>query len=62
MMDRSKFTLIAWDPPGYGYSRAQERVYNKTVYADDADLAAAMMKVCFKFFLLLSFFCKYNYF
>lgn len=43
-MDRNKFTLIAWDPPGYGFSRAQERVYNKTVYADDAHLAAAMMK------------------
>lgn len=43
-MDKNKFTLIGWDPPGYGFSRAQERVYNKTVYADDAHLAAAMMK------------------
>ena len=44
-MDSKKLTLIAWDPPGYGYSRAQERNYVKTVYQDDAHLAAAMMEV-----------------
>lgn len=44
-LDPKKFTLIAWDPPGYGYSRAQERNYVKTVYVDDAHLAAAMMQV-----------------
>ena len=55
LIDNKNFTLIAWDPPGYGYSRAQERVYNKTVYADDAHLAAAMMKVRKAFFSKLKF-------
>jgi valacyclovir hydrolase len=44
--DKSKFTLIAWDPPGYGYSRPPARVYDKNVYKRDADIAALLMKVC----------------
>jgi valacyclovir hydrolase len=43
-LDPNKFTVIAWDPPGYGFSRAQERLYVKTVYQTDAELAAAMMQ------------------
>ncbi|RWS26616.1 valacyclovir hydrolase-like protein [Leptotrombidium deliense] len=43
-LDATKFTLIAWDPPGYGFSRPPERNYDKNVYRTDADLAAALMK------------------
>ncbi|CAG2182184.1 unnamed protein product, partial [Oppiella nova] len=35
--------MIAWDPPGYGYSRPPERAYGKDVYKNDADLAAELM-------------------
>src|SRR6266487_483429 len=42
--DKSKFTLIAWDPPGYGFSRPHERNYNPKLFENDADLAAMMMK------------------
>jgi len=43
--DRTIFTLIAWDPPGYGFSRPPARVYDKDVYKRDADLAAKLMTV-----------------
>jgi valacyclovir hydrolase len=43
--DRSIFTVIAWDPPGYGFSRPPVRVYDKDVYKRDADFAAKLMAV-----------------
>ncbi|KAI1294667.1 Valacyclovir hydrolase [Halotydeus destructor] len=44
-MNPREFTLIAWDPPGYGFSRPPERVYNGSqTFQDDADLAAALMQ------------------
>jgi valacyclovir hydrolase len=44
-MNRNKFTLIAWDPPGYGFSRPPERDYSlgMKLFQSDADLAAALM-------------------
>lgn len=51
-LDPSKFTLIAWDPPGYGFSRPPQRNYVKEVYSNDADTAAALMKV--KVFKIIS--------
>lgn len=44
-MSKSSFTLIAWDPPGYGFSRPPERVYKgKDTFYEDADLAAELMR------------------
>ncbi|CAG2109589.1 unnamed protein product, partial [Medioppia subpectinata] len=42
-MNREAFTLIAWDPPGYGYSRPPERDWND-YYRRDAKVAAQFMK------------------
>ncbi|KAG5887597.1 hypothetical protein JTB14_025756 [Gonioctena quinquepunctata] len=43
-LDRSKFTIIAWDPPGYGHSRPQERKFTTSFYEDDAVFAHELMK------------------
>src|SRR6218665_2642831 len=32
-----KFTMIAWDPPGYGFSRPPERVF-ENYFREDANL------------------------
>ena len=44
-LNQKLFTIIAWDPPGYGLSRPPARVYDKEVYKRDADLAAKLMQV-----------------
>lgn len=38
--------MIAWDPPGYGYSRPPERIdlYGPDIYTKDANLAAKLME------------------
>ena len=38
------FTLIAWDPPGYGLSRPPEKDFND-FYRKDAAIAAKLMEV-----------------
>lgn len=40
------FTIIAWDPPGQGFSRPPERDFKSgvQVYFNDADMGAALMK------------------
>ncbi|XP_067130955.1 valacyclovir hydrolase [Centruroides vittatus] len=43
-LDKSKFTLISWDPPGYGFSIPPERTFPRNFYQRDAHLAAALMK------------------
>lgn len=43
-LDKSKFTLISWDPPGYGYSRPPKRTFPRDFYHKDAHLVAALMK------------------
>ncbi|RWS02616.1 valacyclovir hydrolase-like protein [Dinothrombium tinctorium] len=53
-LDQSKFTLIAWDPPGYGFSRPPERNYTRNVYENDADYAYNLMKkLGFNFYSVL---------
>lgn len=44
--DREKFSLVAWDPPGYGKSRPPEREFPTDFYEKDADAAYNFMKVC----------------
>ncbi|KAK9871156.1 hypothetical protein WA026_011437 [Henosepilachna vigintioctopunctata] len=43
-LDRSKFTIVAWDPPGHGYSRPPERLLTSKFYEEDADTAHALMR------------------
>lgn len=46
--NREKFTLVAWDPPGYGKSRPPEKVFTTDFYEKDADMAYEFMKVTMK--------------
>ena len=42
--NHDKFTIIAWDPPGYGNSRPPKREYKlERTYTRDADLALQLM-------------------
>lgn len=43
--NRDKFTLVVWDPPGYGKSRPPEKVFSTDFYERDADAAYEFMKV-----------------
>ncbi|XP_030748896.1 valacyclovir hydrolase [Sitophilus oryzae] len=43
-LDKDKFTVIAWDPPGYGSSRPPNRLFNSKFYDNDADMAFHFMK------------------
>ena len=48
--DKEKFTLVAWDSPGMGFSRPPERNYklhaiDKLYYLYDAETVAKLMKV-----------------
>lgn len=43
-LDRKKFTMIAWDPPGYGLSRPPDRDFTDS-YRRDATIAAKLMQV-----------------
>ncbi|XP_031763901.1 valacyclovir hydrolase-like [Galleria mellonella] len=42
--DREMFTLVAWDPPGYGKSRPPEKDFRTDFYERDADCAYELMK------------------
>ncbi|KAL4716293.1 hypothetical protein ACJJTC_014773 [Scirpophaga incertulas] len=42
--NRDQFTLIAWDPPGYGKSRPPEKKFPTNFYENDADSANEFMK------------------
>lgn len=43
-LSKDKFTLVAWDPPGYGLSRPPDRIWTDHFLQTDADLAALMME------------------
>lgn len=52
-LNREKYTIVAWDPPGYGFSRPPDRDFSPGFFYRDADYAISLMKV-FKFFYLRS--------
>ncbi|KAG8037804.1 hypothetical protein G9C98_006015 [Cotesia typhae] len=43
-LNKEKFTIIAWDPPGYGKSRPPDRDCSEDHFARDADYAYELMK------------------
>lgn len=44
-LDKNKFTIIVFDPPGYGASRPPNRLFNSHFYENDADYAHHFMQV-----------------
>lgn len=44
-LDRNKFTVVAWDPPGYGGSRPPNKKFTLNFYEEDAITAHEFMKV-----------------
>lgn len=42
--NKDKFTLVAWDPPGYGKSRPPEKEFTTDFYEKDADISHEFMK------------------
>jgi len=42
-MNKNKYTLVSWDPPGYGHSRPPERDFSGTFYRRDGHLVAKLM-------------------
>ncbi|CAH3995513.1 valacyclovir hydrolase [Pieris brassicae] len=43
-IDYEKFSVVAWDPPGFGKSRPPEREFTIDFYHKDADIAHQFMK------------------
>ncbi|XP_068084195.1 valacyclovir hydrolase [Anabrus simplex] len=43
-LNRSQFTVVAWDPPGYGKSRPPARKFPPDFYYQDADWAVKLME------------------
>lgn len=44
-LNKDLFTLIAWDPPGYGKSIPPNREFPVNFYEKDADTALFLMRV-----------------
>ncbi|XP_076350530.1 serine hydrolase BPHL-like isoform X1 [Tachypleus tridentatus] len=43
-LSHKKFSLVAWDPPGYGHSRPPQRKFSTNFFYQDAELAVALME------------------
>lgn len=55
-LSKTKYTIIAFDPPGYGKSRPPDRDYNNGIqmYHNDSKIAVELMsKLNYKSFSLL---------
>lgn len=44
-LNKNKFVVVAFDPPGYGLSRPPKRNFSLDFYEKDADMAYDFMKV-----------------
>lgn len=44
-LDRTRFTVIAWDPPGYGNSRPPNRKFTPNFYEEDAEATREFLNV-----------------
>lgn len=53
-MDKTKYTLVSWDPPGYGDSRPPNRDFSGIFYRRDGHTVAKLMdKLGFQKFSIL---------
>uniref|UniRef100_A0A1B6KGJ6 AB hydrolase-1 domain-containing protein n=1 Tax=Graphocephala atropunctata TaxID=36148 RepID=A0A1B6KGJ6_9HEMI len=43
-LDKTKYTLVSWDPIGYGKSRPPQREFISDFYGNDAKIVAKLMK------------------
>ncbi|XP_025834786.1 valacyclovir hydrolase isoform X2 [Agrilus planipennis] len=43
-LDKDKFCVIAFDPPGYGFSRPPDKSFGTDFYEKDAEIAYKLMK------------------
>ncbi|GJQ86671.1 hypothetical protein Trydic_g7854 [Trypoxylus dichotomus] len=43
-LDKTKFTVVVWDPPGYGFSRPPDRNFCPEFYRNDATAAHDFLK------------------
>ena len=46
-LSHEKFTMLAWDPPGYGYSRPPERNLKDNYYRNDARIVSKLASQVF---------------
>lgn len=53
-LDKSAFTIYAWDPPGYGRSRPPDRSWPDKFFSRDASQAAQLIKS-------IGMYCMYVY-
>ncbi|CAG4970125.1 unnamed protein product [Parnassius apollo] len=44
-LNREKFTVVAWDPLGYGKSRPPDKEFTPDFYEKDADIAYELLKL-----------------
>lgn len=44
-LNKNIFTIVVWDPPGYGKSHPPKRKFTTDFYERDADTAALFMEV-----------------
>lgn len=44
-LNRDKYTIVAWDPPGYGFSRPPDRHFDNDFYRKDSQLANQLMNL-----------------
>lgn len=44
-LDKGKFTIVAWDPPGYGKSRPPDRTFPLDFFQRDASWARGLMQI-----------------
>ncbi|KAL1452218.1 hypothetical protein WDU94_006514, partial [Cyamophila willieti] len=43
-LSKTDFTLVVWDPPGYGFSRPPDRDFSPGYFQRDAEMAFKLMK------------------
>ncbi|XP_025411962.1 valacyclovir hydrolase [Sipha flava] len=43
-LNRDKYTIVVWDPPGYGHSRPPDRDFSPGFFYRDANYAISLMK------------------
>ena len=56
-LNRSKYTIVGWDPRGHGQSRPPDRDYPLDFYYRDAADAASLMEVTLYYYTVFTLCC-----